>query len=572
MSDLVDAEELRQSEERYALAARGANDGLWDWKLQTNEIYFSERWKQMLGFEDHELPNVVQSWLGRVHPDDLPVLQAQMQLHLEGQTPHFECEYRILEQGGTYRWMLGRAMAVRNIDNVAYRIAGSQTDITERKLAVEELLQAAFHDSLTGLPNRMLFMDRLTGAANRAKRKDYQIAVLFIDLDRFKMINDTMGHEMGDAVLVEIGRRLEGCVRPGDTVARLGSTVARLGGDEFTVLVERISDVADAVRIASRILEVVKQPLLVDGQEVMTTASIGVATSTTGFERPEDLLRDADAAMYRAKKMGKARYEVCDRQMHEHALERLHIERDLHGVIDRDELRVVYQPVVALADEKVIGFEALIRWEHPTRGTLNPDDFITIAESANLIHPITLWTMGRALRQLQQLREDENARELTMSVNVSGRDFGYADFVEELTSALQARSIDASAIKLDITEAAIIRNAETAGRVMGELAGQNIRFTLDDFGTGYSSFANLLRYPIDTLKIDRSFTAHINEPEGLRAVQMMVTMARVLGMTAVAEGIETRDQLEALRLLNCPLGQGYLFSKPLPGEEIAALL
>src|SRR5581483_1999131 len=501
MSDLVDAEELRQSEERYALAARGANDGLWDWKLQTNEIYFSERWKQMLGFEDHELPNVVQSWLGRVHPDDLPVLQAQMQLHLEGQTPHFECEYRILEQGGTYRWMLGRAMAVRNIDNVAYRIAGSQTDITERKLAVEELLQAAFHDSLTGLPNRMLFMDRLTGAANRAKRKDYQIAVLFIDLDRFKMINDTMGHEMGDAVLVEIGRRLEGCVRPGDTVARLGSTVARLGGDEFTVLVERISDVADAVRIASRILEVVKQPLLVDGQEVMTTASIGVATSTTGFERPEDLLRDADAAMYRAKKMGKARYEVCDRQMHEHALERLHIERDLHGVIDRDELRVVYQPVVALADEKVIGFEALIRWEHPTRGTLNPDDFITIAESANLIHPITLWTMGRALRQLQQLREDENARELTMSVNVSGRDFGYADFVEELTSALQARSIDASAIKLDITEAAIIRNAETAGRVMGELAGQNIRFTLDDFGTGYSSFANLLRYPIDTLKI-----------------------------------------------------------------------
>ncbi len=572
MSEMTDAEDLRQSEERYALAARGANDGLWDWKLLTNEIYYSERWKQMLGFEDHELPNVVESWLGRVHPDDLPSLQSQMQLHLEGQTPHFECEYRILEQGGTYRWMLGRAMAVRNIDDVAYRIAGSQTDITERKLAVEELLQAAFHDSLTGLPNRMLFMDRLTGAANRAKRKDYQIAVLFIDLDRFKIINDTMGHEIGDAVLVEIGRRLEGCVRPGDTVARLGSTVARLGGDEFTVLIERIGDVADAVRIASRILETVKQPLEIEGQEVMTTASIGVATSTTGFERPEDLLRDADAAMYRAKKMGKARYEVCDRQMHELALERLHIERDLHGVIERDEMRIVYQPVVALADEKVIGFEALIRWQHPTRGLLQPDEFITIAENGNLIHPITLWTMGRAFRQLEQFRETERGREITMSVNISGRDFGYGDFVEELSAAMRERSIDPRSVRLEITETAMIRNADAAGRAMEELAGQNIRFTLDDFGTGYSSFANLLRYPIDTLKIDRTFTARVNEPEGLRAVQMMITMARVLGMTAVAEGIETRDQLEALRLLNCPLGQGYLFSKAVPGEEAAALV
>jgi len=572
MSNMIDAEDLRQSEERYALAARGANDGLWDWKLQTNEIYFSERWKQMLGFEDHELPNVVQSWMGRVHPEDLPTLQTQLQIHLEGQTPHFECEYRILEQGGTYRWMLGRAMAVRNVDNVAYRIAGSQTDITERKLAVEELLQAAFHDSLTGLPNRMLFMDRLTGAAHRAKRKDYQIAVLFIDLDRFKIINDTMGHEMGDTVLVEIGRRLEGCIRPGDTVARLGSTVARLGGDEFTVLIERINDVADAVRIAARILEVVKQPLMTDGQEVTTTASIGIATSTTGFERPEDLLRDADAAMYRAKKLGKARYEVCDRQMHELALERLHIERDLHGIIERDELHVVYQPVVALEDEKVVGFEALLRWQHPTRGTMLPDDFIAIAENASLIHPITLWTLGKALRELQQLRETERGREITMSVNVSGRDFGYADFVEELEAALREQSIDPMAVRLEITESAVVRNADAAAHAMQELAAQHIHFTLDDFGTGYSSFANLLRYPIDTLKIDRTFIGRMHEPDGMRAVTMMVTMARVLNMIAVAEGIETREQLDELRKLGCPFGQGYLFSKPVAAEEAAALL
>jgi len=569
------ADALQQSEERYALAARGANDGLWDWNLLTNEVYFSERWKSMLGFEESELPNELPSWFGRVHADDLPQLQAQLNLHLEAQTPHFECEYRMLGDDGTHRWMLARGLAVRDVHGVAYRVAGSQTDITERKLAVEELLRNAFHDSLTGLPNRVLFMDRLDGAAKRAQRREGNpFAVLFIDLDRFKAINDSLGHQAGDALLVEIGKRLESCVRPSDTVARIGQTVARLGGDEFTVLIEEIDDVAHAIRIAERIGDEIEQPCHIGVHEVVTTASIGIAVSVGGLERPEDLLHDADTAMYRAKHLGKARVQVCDQEMHERAVTRLALERDLRAAVDRNEMRVVYQPVVSLSSGTISGFEALVRWQHPARGVVYPNDFIAVAEDAGLVHGIGLWVMRHACAQLATWqRLSPEWKKMTMAVNVSGKDFAYAGYVDQLMEIFATTGVEASSIQLEITETAIVKSLDLAAPVMKELESRQIRFSIDDFGTGYTSFSHLQRFPIGTLKIDRSFVSGMCENnEDARIVEVMVPFAKILGMDSVAEGIETAEQFQHLRDIGCEFGQGFYLSEPLAAEEIERLV
>jgi len=568
-------ESLRQREERYALAARGANDGLWDWNLRSDDIYFSERWKAMLGFEDSELPNTLASWFERVHPEDLPHLQTQLNLHIEGQTPHFESEYRILVDGNTYRWMLARGLAVCDDSGRAYRIAGSQTEITERKLAVEELLRSAFHDSLTGLPNRMLFMDRLDGAAKRAGRHTAtHFAVLFIDLDRFKAINDSLGHQMGDRLLVEIAKRIESCVRPGDTVARMGPTVARLGGDEFTVLIEDIEGVADVTRIAERICASVQEPCLLGEHEVETSASIGIAISVTGFERAEDLLNDADTAMYRAKRLGKARYEVCDREMHEEAIARLRLERDLATAVERNELRLVYQPIVRLRTGEIAGVEALLRWDHPERGVVQPSEFVEVGEDAGLIHRIGLWVMRHACTQLAEWHSRfPQWRAVTMSVNVSGKDFAYADYADRLAEIFEETRVDPASIRLEINETASVSNIESAVPVMKELAARNIHFSLDDFGTGYTSFRYLQLFPIDTLKIDGSFVRGIGTGgEDHRLVEIMVPFAKILGMESVAEGVETAEQLRHLRSLGCVYGQGFHFSPALSGSDVESLL
>ncbi|HEY4491262.1 MAG TPA: PAS domain S-box protein, partial [Acidobacteriota bacterium] len=356
---------LRESEERYALAVTGANDGLWDWDLKTNKIYFSERWKSMLGYSPELISNSPDEWFKRVHPDDFERLKAEITSHLKGNIAQLQNEHRMLHQDGSYRWMLSRGVAVRDIKG-AYRMAGSQTDVTERKLAVEQLLHDAFHDALTNLSNRALFMDRLSGAAARATSRArrggrYLFAVLFLDLDRFKVINDSLGHLIGDQLLISIARRLEKCLRPGDTIARLG-------GDEFAILIEDILDVEDAITVAKRIQSDLKMPLDVGEQEVFTSASIGIALSSVKYEKAEDLLRDADTAMYRAKALGKARYEVFSESMHGRAVALLQLETDLRRAIERNEFVIHYQPIVSLQNRKVIGFEALVRWKHPDRG------------------------------------------------------------------------------------------------------------------------------------------------------------------------------------------------------------
>src|SRR6202163_3485397 len=388
-------EALRESEERYALAAQGANDGLWDWNVMTDITYFSPRWKSMLGYHEGEIGDKLEEWLHRIHDSDRERVKDELAAHKKGLTPHFESEHRMLHKDGTFRWMLSKGIAVRDASAKATRMAGSQTDITEGKVT----------DPLTGLPNRLLFIDRLGRLIKHAKRrKDHSFAVLFLDLDGFKMINDSLGHLVGAQLLLAVSNRLERCLRLTDTVARLGETftMARLGGDEFTVLLDDLKDQNDARLTAERLMKVLTPPFVLSGKEVFTSASIGIALSNSAYENPDDMLRDADTAMYRAKSLGKSRYEVFDADMRANLVARLQVETDLRHALEPGEFRNFYQPIVALDSGRIVGFEALLRWQHPTRGLLSPDEFIFVAEETGLIRELGWWNLREACRQLSE--------------------------------------------------------------------------------------------------------------------------------------------------------------------------
>ncbi len=555
---------LRESEERYALAARGANDGLWDWNLKTGEIYYSPRWKSMLGYEENEIKNSIEEWFSRVHPEDIDGLRARIDLHLEGLTP-FENEHRMKHKDGTYRWMLSRGLAVRDAEGKAYRMAGSQTDITDRKVAEMQLLHDAFHDALTGLPNRALFMNRLEHATERAKRrKDYQFAVLFLDLDRFKVVNDSLGHLAGDQLLVEIARRLVGCLRPGDTVARLG-------GDEFAVLLDGIESLDDAIRVSDRIQKELRIPFNLNGQEVCTTTSIGIALNTIGYNQPDDLLRDADIAMYRAKALGKARYAVFDTGMHTRAVELLHLEASLRRAIEQQEFRLYYQPIICLASGKITGVEALLRWQHPQRGLISPGEFIQVAEETGLIIAIGEWVLQTACAQSKAWR-DRGLPPLFVAINLSARQFQHQNLLELIKKILKETGMAAQTLKLEITESIAMRDLDFSIPVLKELSAMGVQILIDDFGTCYSSLGYLNRFPINALKIDQSFVKDIpNNADNTAIIKAIIAMAHSLKLKVIAEGVETEEQLIFLRSQACDEIQGYLLSHPLPAEVFARL-
>jgi diguanylate cyclase (GGDEF)-like protein/PAS domain S-box-containing protein len=561
-------EALRRSEERFALAVRGANDGLWDWDLTTNKIYLAPRWKSMLGYEENQISDSPEEWFRRVHPLDVERVRAEVATHLDGQSPQLQTEHRMLHDDGTYRWVLTRGLAVRDAQGKAVRMAGSQSDITQRKAAEDRLYHDAFHDTLTGLPNRALLIDRLGRAILRMKRRDdYRLAVLFLDIDGFKVVNDSLGHQTGDQLLIAISRRLESSVRQGDSVARLG-------GDEFIVLLDDIEDSTDVFHMADRVLEELQTPFSLNGHEVVSTASIGIALSAAGYDRAEDLLRDADIAMYQAKSRGKGRYVLFDKAMHTLAVSRLKLEADLRSAAARKELRVHYQPIVSLRTGQITSFEALMRWTHPERGPVSPEEFIPVAEETKLILPLGLWVLNEAVGQLGrwQLSPQGNAA-LTISVNLSCRQFLQPDLVYQVERILLETGLDPRCLKMEITESVIMEQVETAPAALARLKSLGVRLAMDDFGKGYSSLSYLHQFPFDTLKIDRSFIARIGSGgENAEIVRTIVSLANGLGLDVVAEGVETASQLAVLRELGCQFGQGYLLSRALSGEDASALL
>jgi diguanylate cyclase (GGDEF)-like protein/PAS domain S-box-containing protein len=546
-------EALRTSEERYAVAVRGANDGIWDWNLRSGQVYYSERWQTLLGLEPGTIGSSPDEWFSRVHSEDLPRLTERLDRHLAGETEHFEYEYRMLAQDGSYRWMLARGAAVWDDSRRPTRIAGSQTDITDRKV----------HDPLTGLPNRALFLDRLEHAHARARRAGRgRFAVLFLDLDRFKMVNDSLGHPAGDQLLVQVSRRIEACLRGGDTVARLG-------GDEFTVLLEEISSSDEAIEIAQRIHEALLHPFMVAGHELYVTVSVGVALGDRMISDLTGLLRDADTAMYRAKVSGRGRSEVFTGDMRSEVLERLRIENDLRRGLDRGEFVVFYQPIVALKGNQLSGFEALVRWRHPERGLLLPATFIGVAEETGVILQLGMWVLEEACRQLATWRGQDAAWDgLAMSVNLSPRLFAQPDLVRLVALALERTELPARCLKLEITEGVLIEDPDEASRMLRELREMGIGICLDDFGTGYSSLSYLNRFAVDVLKIDRSFIRDMaDDGDKAELVKNIVRLAADLQLDVVAEGVETVDQRRRLEKLHCEWMQGFEFSRPIPAPD-----
>jgi len=569
VTDLHHAQKaLESSEQRYALAAAGANDGLWDWDLRTGEVYYGPRWKSMLGFQEDEIGKSPEEWMKRVHPADLEKLKTDLASHVLGKTAHFENEHRMLHRDGGYRWMLSRGIGVRARNGKAIRLAGSQTDITDRKRFEEQLAQQAFYDALTGLPNRALFIDRLALAVTRARRrKSSMFSILFLDVDRFKDVNDSLGHLKGDLLLTAIARRLETCVRPGDTVARLG-------GDEFTILLDDMRDPADAVQVADRILEQMRMPFVLEGHEVFATVSIGIAPGAH-YDKSEDLLRDADTAMYRAKERGKNCYEVFDAGMHSRAVARLQLETDLRKAIERKEFRVYYQPIVSLLNDGLVGFEALVRWQHPQKGLVTPGEFLPLAEETGLILPIDLWVLREAARQTKEWQDRyPQVNELRINVNLSTKQFSQPGLVDRVKDVLAQTGLDGRHLTLEITESAIMEETQALAGLLEQLRKMDIRLYLDDFGTGYSSLGYLHRFPIHSLKIHSSFVGQLGkeaEDPG-QLVRTITTLAENMSMGVVAEGVETREQLTKLRDLRCERVQGYFFSRPLSAVDAELLL
>ncbi|HYL05804.1 MAG TPA: EAL domain-containing protein, partial [Thermoanaerobaculia bacterium] len=529
--------------------------------------YCNDYLLELLGCNMEEL--VGSAWFRRWVPaEQCERLESTFTGNLAAGTAAPHDEYEIVTRDGDRRLVSWSHTVLRGLHGEVVGTASIGADITERKRVEERLAHEALHDSLTGLPNRALFMDRLRSALARAQRRDdYRLAVMFLDLDRFKVVNDSLGHLQGDRLLVQVSRRLESCVRPGDTIARLG-------GDEFTILLEELEQPAEAGRAGARIRAELAAPFDLAGHEIFVTASVGIALGAARYVHPEDLLRDADTALHSAKAQGKTGQQVFDTPMHERAVAALQLENDLRRALDRNEYLLHYQPIVELAGGRLIGFEALVRWQHPERGLLGPDSFINVAEETGLILPLGDWVLGEALRQLKRWElQLPRSRELALTVNISSRQFAQPDLVGRIGNALDAAGVAAGRLKVEITESLIVQNQDTAADMLRGIKELGCSVCLDDFGTGYSSLNYLLRFPIDTLKVDRSFLADLGRgSRNSEIVLAVIGLAQRLGLGVIAEGVENERQRQHLVDLGCVFGQGFLFAKPLAADSAGAVV
>jgi diguanylate cyclase (GGDEF)-like protein/PAS domain S-box-containing protein len=558
---------LFESEERLDGILTSIQDVVWSLDANFSQlIYINAAAQIVFGYSLEDLYKDSDLWLTLIHPDDQEVVKNQRQILQE--IGHTEFEYRIIKKDGQIRWLHSRVRVVYDEQNNIIRIDGIDSDITENKRAEEQLQYNATHDPLTNLPNRILFMDRLEHAIERRKRHPkFTFAVLFLDLDEFKVINDSLGHAIGDQLLQEISRRLQEALHN-------EHTLARLGGDEFTILLEDIEDIKDAIKIAQRIHLDLGKPFVLEEQDIFINTSIGIALSGSDYEKPAEILRDADTAMYRAKADGKACYAIFDRKMHERAVSRLHLENDLRRAIKKQEFHLYYQPIISLKTGKLTGFEALIRWQHPQKKLVSPGHFIPIAEETGLIIPMGEWILKEACQQLKIWQTQfPDYSHLKVGVNLSSKQLKYANLINTIDQVLEETKLDGKSLKVEITETLLMENIQTATDILLKIKERNIEICLDDFGTGYSSLSYLHRFPVNTLKIDRSFVMQMQpHNENAEIVRAIVSLAHILGMDIIAEGIETELQLTQLKLLGCEQGQGYFFAKPLPKEEIENLL
>jgi len=550
---------LRASEERYQLAMRGANDGIWDWSLPDRFIHVSARAFAILGRPERDGRLDLVGFYRRIHTDDRELVRQLIDAHLADEHALLQVECRMLHEDGSWRWILLRGAAVRDDHGRARRLAGSLSDVTVRKEAEAELLRASLHDRLTGLPNRGYFLDALQRVLARSRRRpDVRFAVAFLDLDRLKLVNDTLGHQAGDLLLAECARRIGGVVRNVDMVARLS-------GDEFALLLDELATPADALIVADRISAALVKPLEIHGHLVQPSASIGVVLSDPAYETAEQMLRDADVAMYRAKSRGRGGYALFDREMLERANERLALEADLSHALERGELRVHYQPILRLSTLEPVGCEALARWFHPTRGMLSPGEFMSIAEESGEAHALGRFVLREVCRDAAGLAAQVDGA-LYVTVNLSASQLLESDLAEFVEKTLDDFGLAPEQLGLEVTETALLQLTTAAEATLARLRALRVRVHLDDFGTGHSSLSYLHRMEVDQIKIDRSFVAHPEGDAGEPVFGSIVNIARRLGKLSVAEGIENEAELALCRRLGCDLGQGYLFARPMDVE------
>jgi diguanylate cyclase (GGDEF)-like protein/PAS domain S-box-containing protein len=529
-------------------------------------MYVSPQVDGILGFTPTEWKRDPNSWISAVHPDDRPQVRAELERSTEtGSALNVEC--RFVAREGRSIWMRCHAVLVRDETGAPQFWHGVMFDVNESKQLEQQLQHQAFHDALTGLPNRALLRDRLEHALKRMARKRGAVGLLFVGLDNFKVVNDSIGHESGDALLRQVAQRIVGSLRAGDTAARHGS-------DEFAVLVEEISKTADAALVAERLIEGFQQPFDVGGREFVLSASIGIAVSISAHDRADDLLRHADVAMSQAKRLGRARYAMFDPSMSAHIEHRLELEHELRRAVDGDELQIYFQPIVDLTNGEVRELEALVRWQHPHKGLISPAEFIPIAEETGLIIPIGNWIVDEACRHVGAWqRTYPDSKGISVSINISARQFQHEALVADVARALNQAQVNASRLRIELAESSMMRDVDLTISTLTALKALGVQFAIDDFGTGYSSLAYLKRFPVDTLKIDRAFIAEFEHSREDRAlVRSIIAAGKALQLTVTAEGIERETQLAELRTLGCDRGQGYIFSEPLPPEEIGRLL
>ncbi|HEY6911971.1 MAG TPA: EAL domain-containing protein [Myxococcales bacterium] len=556
--------QLREREERLSLAVAASLDVVWDWDLRKNQLHLSPAWRSLLSLEA-PLSGLPADWLERVHPEDTAPLRAAISSHLEGRTPAFDHEHRVRHGDGEWRWLHARGAAQRDPAGTAVRIAGLMSDVTRHRSMVERMAHDARHDALTGLPNRTLFLDLLRHSFYRTRRhEDYRFAVLFIDIDHFKMVNDAFGHEAGDQLLQQITRRLESCLRQGDTLARHG-------GDEFTMWLDDVRGSSDAMRVADRVHEVMREPFEVgSGQRVSSSASIGIAVGSALYQKAEDVLRDADVAMYRSKALGKARTAVFQRESGEGSPAHVQLETDLRSAILRNELLIHYMPIVDVQTGKVRALEALARWQHPRLGLVQPPRFIAMAIETGLIVSIDQWVLQNASHQMHDWRRDiASAARLSLSVNFSQKLLEQSDLGAQIERVLKEWKLAPADLNVDINEGTLPPDNGTNPLV--ELHRRGLKLHMDDFGTGHSWLRHLHKAEVDTVKLDRSFITGSADRDR-QVLGRIVSIARDLGKTVIAEGVETKEQAQLVREVGCAYAQGFFFSPPLDVIKTRILL